>query len=169
LSQSQHLKSMNSRSKQDWETPLETFDYWTEKLALTPILDVCATDETSKCERYYTKEDNALVKDWINPWFMNPPYDEVSKWMEYSWKQFLKYRQDGMIIVFNKTEVKWFHKLIYDEKKLRLRKNVEVYFGKGRLKFLENGLPSKHPAPHGIMVIVFSTTSLKERRKRCYR
>jgi phage N-6-adenine-methyltransferase len=169
MSQKQYLDNMNVRAKQDWETPVSLFNKWTEKLALTPILDTCATDETSKCERYYTVEDDALTKQWHTPWFMNPPYESVEKWVEYAWKQFIKFKQDGMIVVFNKTDVKWFHKIVYDVDKLKLRKNVELYFEKGRIKFLEDGIPSKHPSPHGIMIIVFSMTSLKERRKRCGR
>jgi phage N-6-adenine-methyltransferase len=167
--QSQHLKSLNSRKKQDWETPTELFDRWTTKLALTPILDVCADNDSSKCERYYDKDDDALSKDWLYPWFMNPPYDEDGKWVKYAWKQFIKYKQDGLIIVFNKTDVSWFHEVIYDIKKLKIKKNIEVYFEKGRVKFLDNGEVPDNPAPRGVMIIVFSTSSLKERRKRCGR
>lgn len=45
-------------------------------------IDVCATQETAKCPRFFTEKDNALVQPWEGRCFMNPPYSNVSPWLE---------------------------------------------------------------------------------------
>ena len=61
-------------SKTDmWSTPQDFFDKLNKEFKFT--LDPCATPENAKCETFYTKEDNGLVKDWDNHIvFCNPPY-----------------------------------------------------------------------------------------------
>lgn len=53
-----------------------------------PSLDVCATAENAKAERFYTEEDDGLKQSWyLKEGFvwMNPPYgrygDGIAKWM----------------------------------------------------------------------------------------
>ena len=75
--------------REDWETPSRIFDPLNEEFRFG--LDVCATPENSKCWHHFTKEDDALSREWrvqhfaeYRPWWMNPPYgrDVIPLWVE---------------------------------------------------------------------------------------
>ena len=64
----------------EWETPQDLFDKLNETFHFN--LDVCATPENAKCERYFTKEDDGLKQEWSGRCWMNPPYGkELADWM----------------------------------------------------------------------------------------
>jgi len=56
----------------DWETPQDLFDALDTEFAFE--LDVCATDKTAKCERYFTPDSDGLAQEWRGVCWMNPPY-----------------------------------------------------------------------------------------------
>lgn len=67
-----------SSATDEWSTPQEFFDKINAIYNFT--LDVCATPENAKCERFFTKEQNGLVQDWFrvacaNPLCCNPHND----------------------------------------------------------------------------------------------
>lgn len=51
-----------SSKRHDWETPQDFFNALDREFHFT--LDPCATKETAKCEKYYTPEENGLLKSW---------------------------------------------------------------------------------------------------------
>lgn len=51
-----------SSAKEDWATPQEFFDELNKEFSFD--LDPCASKENSKCENYFTKEQNGLLQDW---------------------------------------------------------------------------------------------------------
>lgn len=96
---------------------------------------------------FYTKEDDGLKLDFVDPTFINPPYDETAKWVEKAHAQSKK----GITVVMllaARTDVKWFHTFIYKKKK------VEIRFLKGRLKFRD----ALNSAPFPSMVVIFKAT-----------
>ena len=70
MNESVHFMS----NKDDWETPQDLFDKLNAEFNFD--IDVCASKENAKCERYYSEEDDALSKEWKGYCFMNPPYVE---------------------------------------------------------------------------------------------
>ena len=46
----------------EWSTPQELFDKYNSVYHFT--LDAAASDENAKCERYFTKADDALQQNW---------------------------------------------------------------------------------------------------------
>lgn len=52
---------MFSSNNYEWETPDHVYEAMDSIYHFT--LDVCATDENTKCDRYYTKADD-LKGDW---------------------------------------------------------------------------------------------------------
>ena len=63
------------------ETPQWLFDLLNEEFHFT--LDVCASSQNSKCETFFTKEDDGLSKNWKGICWMNPPYGrEIAQWMQ---------------------------------------------------------------------------------------
>lgn len=69
-------------SKTDqWATPQDLFDQLDAEFGFT--LDVCATFENAKCDRYFTAEDDGLAQQWTGVCWMNPPYgEEIGQWVE---------------------------------------------------------------------------------------
>ena len=130
-------------SKSDiWETPKDFFNSLNAEFNFT--LDPCALPENAKCKKFYTPEQNGLDQDWSGEIvFCNPPYSEVSKWVEKAYSEAKRGAKTVMLIP-SRTDTKWFHEFIYQKHEIR--------FVKGRLKFGEQ----KNSAPFPSMVVVFS-------------
>lgn len=127
-----------------WETPQDFFDKLNEEFHFT--IDVCATKETAKCDKFYTKEDDAFSKDWKGVCWMNPPYgNEIYDWMEKAYHSFL-HGATVVCLVPARTDTKWWHDFCMWG---------EVRFVKGRLKFGNQ----KNSAPFPSAVIIFSNNS----------
>ena len=63
------------------ETPQDFFDFLNGIFRFD--LDVCALPENAKCERFYTPEDDGLLRPWDGGVWCNPPYGkEIGKWVE---------------------------------------------------------------------------------------
>ena len=131
-------------SKTDlWETPQDLFDKLNNEFQFT--LDVCATPENAKCDKFYTKEQDGLKHPWKGTVWCNPPYGRgIGQWV----RRALFASVSGSTVLMllpARTDTKWFHDYIYK------RNNVEIRFIRGRLKF--GG--SKNSAPFPSMVVVF--------------
>lgn len=134
---------MFSSKTDQWATPQDFFDKLNEEFHFT--LDPCADEFNHKCEKYYTKEEDGLFKDWEDEIvFCNPPYKWVALWVK---KCFIHSQNGGLSVMLipARTDTKWFHDYIYN------KPNVEIRFIKGRLKFGD----SKNSAPFPSMVVVF--------------
>jgi phage N-6-adenine-methyltransferase len=108
-----------------WETPQGLFDELDAEFHFD--LDVCASPENAKCERYYTTEQDGLSQDWNGVCWCNPPYGrEIGKWV----KKALMSSFGGATVVMlipARTDTKWFHDYILHR--------AEVRYLRGRLKF----------------------------------
>lgn len=51
-----------SSKTDEWATPQDFFDQLNKEFHFT--LDPCANDQNHKCEKFYTKEQDGLSKDW---------------------------------------------------------------------------------------------------------
>jgi len=121
-----NLKTMLSSKDMTWETPQDFFNKLNEEFNFT--LDPCATQQTAKCEKYFTLEIDGLKQNWDNEIvFMNPPYGtEIKKWIKKATEQ-----KNGIVVCLipARTDTIYFHEYLYD------KPNVELRFIKGRLKF----------------------------------
>lgn len=139
-----NINACMSSKYMDWETPLDFYNKLNEIYNFT--LDFCATKENAKCERYYTKEQNALIqnpKDEII--FCNPPYGKDIKLFV---KKCFELSNDNIIVMLipARTDTKYFHEYILGKAK--------IVFIKGRLKFKVNSKGSGS-APFPSMYVVF--------------
>lgn len=131
---------LHSSQSDEWYTPQDTYDELNKEFGFT--LDVCATDENTKCNRYYTKEDDSLVQDWSSEiCWMNPPYSKVKEFIEKAATE----RCTTVALVPSRTDTRWFHQYCYQ------KENVEIRFIKGRLRF--GG--SVNAAPFPSMIVIF--------------
>ena len=126
----------------EWETPKYLYDQLDKEFNFT--LDPCCTEQSAKCEKYYTKEDDGLKQDWSKDIvFMNPPYGrEIPKWIKKAYNESLK----GAIVVClipARTDTRYWWNYIFPY--------AEIRFIKGRLKFIQENY-----APFPSAVVIFN-------------
>lgn len=130
-----------------WETPQVLFDKLNAEFNFT--LDVCALEQTAKCEKYYTPEINGLEQRWIGICWMNPPYGRhIIQWLKKAYEESLK----GAIVVClipSRTDTRYWHDYCM--------KASEIRFIKGRLKFGN----SINAAPFPSSIVVFNSKEVK--------
>jgi len=117
----------------EWPTPSEVFDPLHREFGFT--LDVAATPENAKCDRFYTKEQDGLKQQWDGVVWMNPPYGkDVPKWLQKAIDEAHR-GVTSVCLIPARTNTVWFHELCL--------KQGEVRFVKGRPKFgdADHGLP----------------------------
>lgn len=131
-----------SSERHDWATPWPLFRAIEAEYG--PFdLDVCATAENAKCERYFTPEDDALSRAWQGRCWMNPPYGrEVARWM-------LKAAQEASVgcatvvaLLPVRTDTAWWQNYV-------MQANEIVYL-KGRVTF--EGAVHSAPFPSAVVV-----------------
>jgi site-specific DNA-methyltransferase (adenine-specific) len=134
-------KGLMSSNTAEWATPLAFYDELNREFGFT--LDPCSTAENHKCDKYYTKADDGLSKDWSGEIvFCNPPYGrELPKWVKKCHEESARGATCVMLIPA-RTDTSYFHDYIYGKH--------EVRFIRGRLHFNE----SKQGAPFPSMVVV---------------
>lgn len=160
-----------SSNNHEWETPDHIYESMDSKYHFT--LDVCATDDNTKCDRYYTKEEDGLKGDWDKFNWCNPPYGrELPKWIEKAYKETLR-GNTTVVLMPARTDTKYFHEYIWDQAINSWRPWIEtVYMIKGRIKFKGTYLREKlgiggryygmeevsynNSAPFPSMLVVFS-------------
>jgi phage N-6-adenine-methyltransferase len=115
----------------EWETPRDFFDAIDAVFHFT--LDVCATRDNTKCERYYTKGDDSLSKKWSGVCWMNPPYGrEISLWVKKAYESSLAGGTVVVCLLPARTDTRWWHDYI-------LSRATRIWFIRGRLRFSGKG------------------------------
>ena len=111
-------------------------------------LDPCATDESAKCDNWYTMTENGLLRDWgTNAVFMNPPYSKIFAWMMKAYGA----AQEGATVVClipARTDTAWWHDYAM---------KGEIRLLRGRLKFGD----SENSAPFPSAIVVFRPREFK--------
>ena len=65
--------ALYSSATDDWATPPELFAQINRRYG--PFdLDVCASAGNTKCERFYSPDQDGLQQPWQGVCWMNPPY-----------------------------------------------------------------------------------------------
>ena len=139
------MNSVHFSSATDlWSTPQDFFDKLNAKYAFT--LDVCATPDNAKCEKFFTKDDDGLAQDWYGTCWMNPPYGRtIGQWVRKAHKS----SQSGATVVCllpARTDTAWWHDFAA---------KGQVEFIRGRLKFGD----AKNLAPFPSALVVFGANS----------
>ena len=134
---------MFSSDKMDWTTPIELFKELDKEFHFT--LAPCSTHENALCEKHYTIDEDGLKQDWGGETvYCNPPYGrEVKHWVKKCYEESLKDNTTIVLLIFARTDTKYFHDYIY--------KKAELRFIKGRLKFGN----CKNSAPFPSILAIF--------------
>ena len=134
----------------EWETPQDFFDKLNWRYG--PFtLDPCATPDTAKCRRFFTKEDDGLEQDWGGfTVFVNPPYGKgIGKWLKKGYESGCQPDTKVVMLIPARTDTKYWHDYVM--------RASEVYFVKGRLKF--GGSLNSAPFPSAVVVFEKSIRS----------
>lgn len=125
----------------DWGTPPAIFDPLDEEFDFT--LDVCASEENAKCDRYYTEDDDGLEQPWHGTVWGNFPYGRgIGRWVEKA----IRESRRGVTIVMlvpARTDSIWFQQLIANADEIR--------FLSGRVRF--EGAENNAPFPSAIAIL----------------
>jgi phage N-6-adenine-methyltransferase len=132
-----------SSVRQDWATPWAVFNQWNNRFCFT--LDVCASADNAKCERYYDIQTNGLAQDWSKDvCWMNPPYGrEIVQWVQKAYEESLR----GAVVVCllpSRTDTGWWHSFV-------IPGASQIHYLRGRIRF--EG--AEHSAPFPSAVVVF--------------
>lgn len=133
-------KVYHSSKSDEWSTPLWLFNCFHEVFEFD--LDVSASRDNALCVDWFDIETDGLKQDWSGQTcWMNPPYSQVSKWIEKAANE----AACTVALVPSRTDTKWFHNFVINE---------DHYFIPGRLKFGD----SKNSAPFPSMLILFNNS-----------
>ena len=93
----------------DWFTPEDLFAEISEKYG--PFdLDVAATPENTKCERFYTEEEDGRLQPWDGRVWCNPPYRNLISWVTKAWEETSTGRCPiAVLLLPAQTSTDWFH------------------------------------------------------------
>lgn len=132
----------------NWDTPNDLYEKLNAEFHFT--LDPCSTEKNHKTELWFSKEQDGLQQNWGGQRvFCNPPYGrQVGKWVKKAYEESLKPETIVVMLVFAKTDTKWFHDYI--------QYRAEVRFVKGRLKFGDG----KGAAPYPSMIVIFRAAGM---------
>lgn len=114
----------------DWGTPIELFRGLDYEFGFE--LDVAASANNAKCDRYFSIEDDGLSQTWAPAvCWMNPPYGRtIRRWVEKAWLE----AQNGATVVGllpARTDTDWWHAYAMKAAEIRfLRGRVQFYGGK---------------------------------------
>lgn len=154
----------------DRQTTPEVFDPLMERFGFT--IDVAASAENAKCERFYSIEDNGLAQSWAaeRVW-CNPPYSSIEPWLVKAWTEW-KWEGDAlppalivMLLPANRTEQGWWQRQVEPHLRER-RSDFRVEFLAGRLRFLAPGAleikPNERP-PFGCCLLIWEHVNARSR------
>lgn len=131
--------------RNNWDTPQGLFDKLNYEFGFT--CDLAAEIGNAKCNKFYSKDDNALEKEWFGICWLNPPYGDgnskLSDWVKKAYSQDVNNCVTVMLIPA-RTNTVWWHDYCMKAK--------EVRFIKGRPKFGD----AKHGLPQPLAIVVFA-------------
>ncbi len=123
-----------------WSTPQDFFEKINTVFKFD--LDVCATVDNAKCERFFSEETNGLEQSWTGNVWMNPPYGRgIGEWVEKAYKSAKENGATVVCLLPARVDTSWWHD--YCAK-------GEIHFVKGRLKF--GGAKDNAPFPNAVVV-----------------
>ncbi len=130
------IKLFGSRKTDNWQTPKDLIEELKKEFNFT--LDPCPLHPLT----------DGLEIPWKGNVFVNPPYSQISKWLEKAHEELKKGNPEVIVfLTFANTDTRWFHDLIYGQAELR--------FIKGRIKFLDENGEEQNSAMRPSMLAIF--------------
>jgi len=126
------LASPNDDLDQNF-TPTKDFAPLNAEFLFT--LDPCATKESAKTPRYFTKTQDGLKQSWRGErvW-LNPPYSDITAWLRKATEELKTGCPLVVALLPAWTDRRWWHAYI-EKARTKRYDGCEVRFLKGRIKF----------------------------------
>lgn len=121
-------KGIFSKKSDNWKTPSEIYKRFID----WGYYDPCPTNP----------DFDGLEIEWKDHNFVNPPYSQISKWLEKAFVE-RKKRHYSVFLLPVRTDTKWFARIVEEE--------CQICFIQGRLKFNDYGT-----APFPSMYVLIS-------------
>jgi len=135
-------KTAYSSAKGEWDTPKDMIRYLSDYFTFD--LDPAAS-AANVCKKYYTENDNGLIKPWHGLVWLNPPYGRIGKiglWIARARDHGDKKDCAAVCLVPARVDTKWWQN--------NISAATQVTFIKGRLKF--GGVVNSAPFPSAFIV-----------------
>jgi len=141
---------ISQKTSVEWYTPAEiiralgNFD-------LDPCTSDIAYSFNKSANKYYTKEDDGLSKDWFGRVWLNPPYSQptITQFMEK-----MALHNNGIALLYNRSDNQMFHSFIFPVAD-------SIFFIKGRIRFYRpDGTRGEQPGA-GSILIAFGENNTK--------
>ncbi len=122
-------------------------------------VDVAAAAHNTKCERYFTREQDGLAQSWAGErvW-CNPPYSDIAPWIRKAWASYAAASGIVMLLPANRTEQQWWQ-LMVEPFRDRQHSPLSTLFLPGRMRFLKPGQtavgPNNRP-PFGCLLLTWT-------------
>lgn len=139
---------------EDWGTPQFLFDALDAEFNFT--LDACASHTNAKCDRYFTKTDDALQCAWRGRVWLNPPYGRtIGDFLGHAHAQVILGNAELVAaLVPMRSETKWFHAFAMRAAEIRLLNKRLTFETPRGTEYALKG----HNAPFPSAVIIFKKT-----------
>ena len=121
----EHKSNTAENIKDCWQTPKGLFKTLDNEFSFD--CDVAASQENTLCKFWFDENDSALKQKWCGVNWCNPPYSDVTPWIEKATEQHQRGRTIVMLVPAD-TSVQWF--------KLAEETCTEIRFITGRLSFI---------------------------------
>lgn len=113
LKQSFSIGSQN----QEYETPDPLFSLLNDEFHFA--IDICASQENNKLERYYSKQDDCFTKDWSETSWINPEFMVVKKYIKKAFEDSTKFGSTIVMLTLSKTNTNWWRDYVMKAKEVR--------------------------------------------------
>ena len=148
-----NTKTTVNEDPDNYQIPPKLYTQLIQKYQIFPTLDVCADEINRMCLNFISKQQNALLTEWLvngkpATFWGNPPGSLQLKFIERAENQVRKYGMQGMFILPSRvlgTPV--WHKYIEGKR--------EYHAIEGRPCFLKNGRKTKWAAMHAYVVVIW--------------
>ena len=142
-----------SKASDEWATPQGLVDALSMEFRFTR--DVAATASNRKCVRWFgpgsPDAEDALTVPWLGCCWMNPPYSRCREFIAKAYAEMMAGHALTVALVPSRTDTRWWHDYVWDERVHQTRPGVSIRFLRGRVKF--DGAAAGAPFPS--MLIVF--------------
>jgi len=143
------------------QTPVAVFNRVQQLMRIPLVHDVCAESHTSKCISFWTEEDDAFTKDWLDPLvagssmaaslWMNMPFSNPTPWVQRAYETSVR---GGIIaaLVPDDRSVGWYQNWVEDKASI-------IYVPDKRISFEDGeGVPQKGN-PKGSVIAIYTPMS----------
>lgn len=134
-------------AKQEWTTPAKLYEPLNEKYNFN--FDLAADKHNTKCQHYYSENDDSLKQEWRGRCWLNPPYggmaaNKLANWVKKAKSETERGSAELVAVLMPaRTNTKWWHDCCMKANK--------IIFICGRPKF--GG--AKYGLPQPLAIIIF--------------